>query len=62
MSEILSFPASPELTLALVAITLVVSMARVPEVVIGPPVIPDPLFVPTEVTVPPPRVVSATDI
>ena len=42
--------------------TFVVSIASVPVVVIGPPVIPEPLLVPTEVTVPPASMsVSVTD-
>jgi hypothetical protein len=63
VSEILTFKASPVVRLlctesipfclqALVDI-VIVSIAKVPEVVIGPPVNPVPVFEPTEVTVPP---------
>ena len=62
VSEIFNLPANPPLTLALVAMTFVVSIASVPVVVIVPPVIPEPLLVAIEVTVPPASIsVSVTE-
>ena len=65
MSEILTFKASPDVKLLctesipfclhLLVDIVIVSIAKVPEVVIGPPVNPVPVFEPTEVTVPVPE-------